>query len=64
MRRGRSYWKMNTALLHDEIFQEQLRQRWAEWSKQIKNEDLASAATRGDHDGRMAEVLETAGDAR
>ena len=27
-------------------------------------EDLASGARRGDHDGGMAEVLETAGDAR
>jgi len=27
---------MNTALLLEESFQEQLRQRWAEWSKQTK----------------------------
>jgi len=37
MRRGRSYWKMNTALLREESSQEQLQQRWAEWSKQTKN---------------------------
>jgi len=37
MRRGRSYWKMNTALLCEKGFKEQLRQRWAEWSKQTKN---------------------------
>jgi len=37
MRRGRSYWKMNTALLCEKSFKEQLRQRWAEWSKQTKN---------------------------
>jgi endonuclease/exonuclease/phosphatase family metal-dependent hydrolase len=30
MRRGRSYWKMNTALLSEERFQEQLRQFWTE----------------------------------
>jgi len=28
------------------------------------SENLASGATRGDHDAGMAEVLETAGDAR
>jgi len=37
MRRGRSYRKMNTALLCEKRFQEQLRQRWAEWSKQTEN---------------------------
>jgi len=37
MRHGRSYWKMNTALLREESFQEHSRQRWAEWSKQTKN---------------------------
>ena len=37
MRRGRSYWKMNTALLSEERFQEQLRQFWTEWSKHTKN---------------------------
>jgi len=36
MQRGRSYSKMNTALLREESFQEQLRKRWAEWSKQTK----------------------------
>jgi len=30
MRPGRSYWKMNTALLREETFQAQLRQCWAE----------------------------------
>jgi hypothetical protein len=37
MRRRLSYWKMNTTLLRKERFQEQLRQRWAQWSKQTKN---------------------------
>ena len=37
MRRGRSYWMMNTALLCEERFQEQLRQCWTEWSKHTKN---------------------------
>jgi len=37
MRRGRSYWKMNAALLCEKSIQEQLRQLWAEWSKQTKN---------------------------
>ena len=36
MRRGHGYWKMNTALLRDR-FQEQIRQCWAEWTKQIKH---------------------------
>jgi len=31
-------------------------------SRTPENEDLASGATRGDHDGGVAEVLETAGD--
>jgi len=33
-------------------------------SRTPDNEDLASGATRGDNDGGMAEVLETAGYAR
>ena len=33
LRRGRSYWKMNTALLREGNFQEQLRYCWTEWSK-------------------------------
>jgi len=33
-------------------------------SRTPDNEDLASGATRGDHDGGMTEVLEAAGDAR
>jgi len=37
MRRGHSYWKMNTALLSEERFQEYLRQCWTEWFKQPKN---------------------------
>ena len=37
MRRGRSYCKKITALLREESFQEQLRRRWAECSKQTKN---------------------------
>ena len=37
MRRGRSYWKMNTAFLRDESLEEQLRQRWTEWSKLTKH---------------------------
>jgi len=37
MQHGRSYWKMNMALLRKESFQEQVRQRWSEWSKQTKN---------------------------
>ena len=37
MRCGRSYWKMNTALLSEERFHEPLRQCWTEWSKQTKN---------------------------
>jgi len=37
MRRGHSYWKINMALLREETFQKQLRQRSAEWSKQTKN---------------------------
>jgi len=37
MRRGRSYWKMNTVLLCEESFQEQLRQRWVELSRETKN---------------------------
>ena len=36
IRRGRSYYTMNTALLREERFQEQLRQRWAECYKQTK----------------------------
>jgi len=32
-------------------------------SRTPDNEDLPSGATRRDHDGGMAEVLETAGDA-
>jgi hypothetical protein len=35
--RGRSYWKMNTTLLGDKIFQRQLRKKWADWTKQIKH---------------------------
>jgi len=37
MRGGRSFWKMNTALLREDLFQEQLRQFWTEWSKPNKN---------------------------
>jgi len=37
IRRGRSYSKMNTALLSEERLQQQLRQCWTEWSKQTKN---------------------------
>jgi len=37
MRHGPSYWTLNAALLREKRFQEQLRQRWAEWSKQTKN---------------------------
>jgi hypothetical protein len=37
MQRGRSYRKMNNALLREEFFQEQSPQRWADWSKQTKN---------------------------
>jgi len=33
-------------------------------SRTPDNEDLASGATRGDYDGGLAEVLETAEDAR
>ena len=35
--RGRSYWKMNTTLPGDKNFQRQLRQKWADWTKQIKH---------------------------
>jgi hypothetical protein len=37
MRRGRSYRKMNTTLLRDKRFQEQLWQYWADWTKQVKH---------------------------
>ena len=37
MRRGHNYWKMNTTLLRDKSFQGQLRQYWADWTKQIKH---------------------------
>jgi hypothetical protein len=37
MRHGPSYWTLNAALLREKRFQEQLRQSWAEWSKQTKN---------------------------
>jgi len=33
-------------------------------SRTPDNKDLASGATRGDYDGALAEVLETAGGAR
>ena len=36
LRRRRNNWKMNTALLSEECFQEQLRHCWAERSKQQK----------------------------
>jgi len=37
MRRGRSYWKMKTALLRDGTFQQLLRQRWTDWSKRTQH---------------------------
>jgi hypothetical protein len=37
MRIGRSCWRINTALLREEGFQEHLRQRWVDWPKQTKN---------------------------
>ena len=37
MRSGCSYWRINTALLREESFQEHLRQRWVDWPKQTKN---------------------------
>jgi hypothetical protein len=37
LRRGRAYWRTNTALLNDKTFQVQLRRRWAEWTKETKN---------------------------
>jgi hypothetical protein len=37
MLHGRSYWKINTVFLCEEIFQEHLRQRWTEWSRHSIN---------------------------
>jgi exonuclease III len=36
VRRGRSYWKMNTALLQDDHFLQQLRLRWTDWYRRAK----------------------------
>ena len=31
VRRGKGFWKMNTSILSEEAFKEELRQKWAIW---------------------------------
>jgi hypothetical protein len=37
MLRGRGFWRMNMALLREEVFRKQMTQRWAEWKKLSKD---------------------------
>jgi len=34
VRRGKGFWKMNTSILSEEVFEERLRQKWTVWRQQ------------------------------